>query len=65
VPRREIVQVSGATQFFTFMGGMLGPLLFGEALRAGLSWPLAWVAVALVPLAAAVSLGRAVDPAVR
>jgi MFS family permease len=63
VPRQEIVQVSGATQFLTFMGGMLGPLLFGEALRAGLSWAMAWLLVALVPLAAAVSLARAAPPA--
>lgn len=62
VPRQEIVQVSGATQFLTFTGGMLGPLLFGEALRAGLPWAWAWAAVAIVPLAAAISLARAPSP---
>ena len=53
VPREDMARISGATQFFTFGGGMLGPLLFGEALRAGAGWPLAYAALALVPAAAA------------
>ena len=48
-----MARISGATQFFTFAGGMLGPLLFGEALRAGAGWPAAYLALALVPASAA------------
>lgn len=58
VPRHEMAPVAGATQFFTFAGGMLGPLLFGEALRAGAGWPLAWCALAAVPAAAALMMAR-------
>lgn len=58
VPRHEMAPVAGAAQFFTFTGGMLGPLLFGEALRAGAGWPLAWCALAAVPAAAALMMAR-------
>lgn len=56
VPRDQMARISGATQFFTFAGGMVGPLLFGEALRAGAGYPLAYGVLALVPAAAAVGL---------
>ncbi len=59
VPRAEVAGISGAAQFFTFAGGMLGPLLFGEAVRAGAGYPLAWVVVALIPATAATALARA------
>jgi len=59
VPRSEVAGISGAAQFFTFGGGMLGPLLFGEAVRAGAGYPLAWVVVALIPATAAAALARA------
>jgi hypothetical protein len=51
--------VAGATQFFTFGGGMLGPLAFGEALRLGAPYAACYGAAALVPAAAAVVLARA------
>ena len=59
VARAEVAGISGAAQFFTFAGGMLGPLLFGEAVRAGAGYPLAWVVVALIPATAAAALARA------
>jgi MFS family permease len=65
VPRSEVAGISGAAQFFTFAGGMLGPLLFGEAVRAGAGYPLAWVVVALIPATAAAALARALVSARR
>jgi hypothetical protein len=44
---------------------MLGPLLFGEAVRAGAGYPLAWVVVALIPATAAAALARALVSARR
>jgi hypothetical protein len=38
---------------------MIGPLVFGEALRAGAGYAAAWTALALIPLAAAAALARA------
>ncbi|MEN9418613.1 MAG: hypothetical protein RI988_2233, partial [Pseudomonadota bacterium] len=61
VPREDLARVSGATQFFTFAGGMLGPLLFGEALRGGVHWAACYAAAALVPAAATVWLVRALS----
>lgn len=58
VPREQIARISGATQFFTFAGGMLGPLLFGEVVRAGSGWPLGYALLAAVPCAAALALLR-------
>jgi MFS family permease len=65
VPRAEMAAVAGAAQFFTFGGAMLGPLLFGEAVRAGAEYPLAWAALALVPAVAATALARALVNAPR
>jgi MFS family permease len=58
VPRADLPRVSGATQFFTFAGGMTGPLLFGEAVRAGAGYGWPYVALAAVPAAAAWHLAR-------
>jgi MFS family permease len=58
VPREDLPRISGATQFFTFGGGMAGPLLFGEAVRAGAGWGWGFVVVALVPLLAGWNLWR-------
>jgi MFS family permease len=60
VPRDEMARISGATQFFTFTGGMSCPLLFGEALRAGSSYTAAYLVLGAVPAAAALALARAV-----
>lgn len=59
VPQAAMARIAGGTQFFTFGGGMLGPLAFGEALRAGAGYPLAFAATAVLPWAAAIALGRA------
>lgn len=59
VAREDMARVSGATQFFTFTGGMLGPLLFGESIRAGGSYALAYAVLALIPAAAAFAMWRA------
>ncbi len=58
VPRQDLARISGATQFFTFGGGMAGPLLFGEAVRAGAGWGWGFVVVALVPMWAGWNLAR-------
>ena len=61
VPLEDLARVSGATQFYTFAGGMLGPLIFGEAVRAGVAWSACYAAFALVPAAAAWWLARALN----
>lgn len=58
VPPAQMARISGATQFFTFGGGMLGPLVFGESIRAGLGYPLGFAALALAPAAAGLLLLR-------
>ncbi|MDP3084296.1 MAG: MFS transporter, partial [Rubrivivax sp.] len=58
VPRQDMARVSGATQFFTFGGGMIGPLLFGESVRAGASYAQGYAVLALVPALAALALWR-------
>lgn len=58
VPREQMARISGATQFFTFTGGMVGPLLFGEFVRAGGSYALAYAGLALVPATAGVLMWR-------
>lgn len=60
VPRQDIARVSGATQFFTFGGGMLGPLALGEMVRAGAGYGGAYAVFAVVPAAAALWLARQV-----
>ncbi len=60
VPRQEMARISGATQFFTFTGGMLCPLLFGEALRGGSGYGPAYLVLAALPAATAFTLARAV-----
>jgi MFS family permease len=59
VDRADMARVSGATQFFTFCGGMAGPLLFGEVVRAGAGWSWGFVVVGLVPAVAGWNLARA------
>ena len=63
VSQDDLPRVAGATQFFTFGGGMLGPLAFGEALRLGAPYAACYAAAALVPAAAAVVLARALRAA--
>ncbi len=58
VSRQDMARVSGATQFYTFGGGMVGPLLFGECARIGGSYSLAFALLALVPVGAGIALWR-------
>lgn len=52
----DIARIAGATQFFTFGGGMLGPLVFGESVRAGAGYGVALAVLALAPLAAGLAM---------
>ena len=60
VPREELAQSSGGTQFFTFAGSMLGPYLFSQLLGLGGSYALGYcLLAALAALASlAMLLGR-------
>lgn len=58
VDLQDMARVSGAAQFFTFCGGMLGPLAFGELVRAG-GYGVAYAALAVAPAVAALVLVRA------
>src|SRR5690606_25517470 len=42
----ELATVAGATQFFTFGGSMAGPVVYGEILRLGGSYSVAYLALA-------------------
>ena len=46
VPREELADSAGATQFFIFGGAMLGPLLFGAMVHLGVSHALGYVLLA-------------------
>lgn len=48
-PARSMAGISGATQVFTFGGGLLGPLLFGEFARAGGGYSLGYGLLAAGP----------------
>jgi len=49
VPRESLAALTGATQFFTFLGGMLGPFAFGQLVHAGASHASVYTALALAP----------------
>jgi uncharacterized protein YaaW (UPF0174 family) len=42
--------VSGATQFFTFAGGMVGPFVFAQFVSAGGSYAQGMALAAVVPV---------------
>lgn len=50
--RSDLATVAGATQFFTFSGSMIGPLVFGEIVRAGGSYGLGFLLIATLPAVA-------------
>ncbi len=54
-----LASYAGAAQFLTFCGSMAGPVVFGEMLRAGCSYALAYTLIILLPLAAGAALLRA------
>jgi len=57
-PPGRIAQVNGGTQFLTFFGAMLGPVLFGLGLAASGNYRVAIAGCGLLPLAAAAGLWR-------
>lgn len=50
VPRERLAVVSGATQFFTFAGGMVGPFVFAQFVSAGGSYAQGMALAAVVPV---------------
>lgn len=63
--RVDLAAVSGAAQFFTFAGSMSGPVLFGAVVRAGGSYSLGYLLLAVLPAVAGVAMLRAERPRVR
>lgn len=55
---REVAALAGASQFFTFCGGMVGPVLFAEVVRRGGTYAGAYLALAALPTAAGVMMLR-------
>ncbi len=53
VPREEVAAAAGGTQFFTFLGAMIGPVFFGALLQAGVSYAAAYSVIALIVAAGA------------
>ena len=58
-PPGRMAALSGGAQVFTFAGGMIGPLLFGELVRLTGSYPLAYALFALLPAAMGTVMWRA------
>jgi MFS family permease len=56
VPSERMSSVAGATQFFTFAGSMLGPVLFGALVQAGSSYAFAYGLFAVLGAAAGTSM---------
>jgi MFS family permease len=54
----ELATVAGATQFITFFGSMAGPVVFGEILRHGGSYSMAYLVLAALPVVAGVVMLR-------
>ncbi len=48
VPRERVAAAAGGTQFFTFAGCMLGPVLFGALVQLGGSYALGYGCFALL-----------------
>lgn len=57
--RADLATVAGASQFFTFSGSMLGPVLFSGIIRAGGSWSTGFALFALLPAASGIAMLRA------
>lgn len=58
VPREELAASTGASQFFTFGGSLLGPVLFGAWLMAGGTHSAGYLLIACVAVAGAVLILR-------
>lgn len=57
--RADLATVAGASQFLTFAGSMSGPVLFAEIIRAGGSYSIAFLFLAVLPASAGVAMLRA------
>ena len=57
-PPGLMAQANGGTQFVTFLGGMLGPVLFGMGVSLGESYSLPLACCSLLPMTAGLSLWR-------
>ncbi len=57
--RADLATVAGASQFLTFAGSMSGPVLFAEIIRAGGTYGIAFVLLAVLPASAGVAMLRA------
>jgi len=58
-PPGQIAQANGGTQFITFFGGMVGPVLFGLGVSTSGSYSLPLAFCSLLPAAAGLSFLRA------
>jgi hypothetical protein len=58
-PPGLIAQANGGTQFITFLGGMVGPVLFGLGVSASGTYSLPLACCSLLPTAAGLSFLRA------
>lgn len=53
VPREQVAAAAGGTQFFTFLGAMIGPVVFGGLLQAGASYQAVYSLYAVIVAAGA------------
>ncbi len=59
VPREQLAHAAGATQFFTFTGGMCGPFFFGQWVGWGGSYAQGMLLLAVFPVISGVLMLRA------
>jgi MFS family permease len=60
-PRGRVGEVAAAATYFTFIGYVVGPATFGWALTQGISYPIAFAMLALVPLCGVIALALVRD----
>lgn len=60
--RADLATLAGGTQFFTFSGGMIGPVLVGEFISYGGSYSLAYALIAIAPALAGITMLRNSPP---
>lgn len=58
-PADKLGAATGASQFLTFFGGMIGPVAFGQSVDAGLGYGAAFMVLAGLPALTGVALLRA------
>ena len=55
-PVQQLASNTGGVQFMTFTGAMLGPVVFGASVAAGLDYSMSYALLAILPLVAGVTL---------